>query len=210
MKLVLAICGSLQDRNQSTVPGYEDYNEMGGITDFLIPQKIRPLLSSYEDITYGTFRTWPESQDKTPLEGLIIQYKRAQQWLDSTSGDKKLILGLHTDSGDFPHTFGLYGRQQSYKAAEVIAESVGRVFHHAYDDVRIVNHLGDIEYSQYIFNTLTTDPSIIIEICSHQSESDMEILWNNPDAVAKGIVDGVLEYAGISEHSSNAALAIEQ
>jgi len=108
----------------------------------------------------------------------------------------KVCVSIHTDSGDFSHTFGIVGRQfpDSERLATAIAKRVQSALGTA--DLRVFSKLGTTDYSTYIFATHAKVPAALIELCSHELPRDLDALWANGQQVAQALVDGVIEYAG--------------
>ena len=200
--IYIACCYSLQDRNAYVPAGLVGNNEYKA-TRWVIEAKVVPMLEAV-GIHARAFGDYPESQDIPPgsLSGLRLQMSQAREWLATCPADAlRVIVSVHTDSGTFPHTFGIYGCDGTLRSAvssalaRFLADRVGAVFNHA--DARTFCKLGDTDYTSYVFWQQTSPyPSVLMELCSHEVPADLDILYNAPDAVAQALVDGILAYAG--------------
>jgi hypothetical protein len=201
MTLVIAICPSLQDRNMSNLQpdGFPPYNEAGN-NQWFAREKLLPAMLA-AGIQAVVFAPWNESEDVNrggPLSGLREQMRLAKEWLDNRAEGWGAVLSLHTDSGAVGHTWGLHGvgldrEVDSARLAHDVSARVTRAFGRKH--YVVFTKLGDKDYSQYIF-WLNTAPytSMLLEMCSHQNREDLAVLYQQPDALAALIVQGVLAW----------------
>ncbi len=196
LAVAVAFVPSNQDGNISGLQptGHPIYHENGAM-EYLARDKLVPLACSL-GMEAMAFITWKESEDGAHgklLSGVREQIRLAEAWLDSFPGRWfTAIVSLHTDSGTSPHTFGLVAEGAVVGNSLVVSltASVGRGFRHS--DRRVLSRLGDKDYSTYIF-AQAGYPSVLLEIGSHQNAADLRVLYENVDAVAQAIVEGVYE-----------------
>ena len=204
-KIYIAVMPSNQDRNVSSLQPYPfvGYNE-GWNMHWLAIEKIVPACTA-KGIIARAFWAGPESSDfpAGTLSVLKAQYANAKAWLNSMPAtDVTAMVAHHTDSGATPHTYGIFGgspiarRDKSFTLARAIADPVGTVFGHP-PPQGVFDQLGTTNYNQYIFVTDSAPhPSVLIELCSHQSATDLAILYGQPVEIAEAIADGILAWAG--------------
>jgi hypothetical protein len=111
----------------------------------------------------------------------------------------KIGLNFHTDSGDFSHTYGIFTDRwdgRSYWLADALGKKVMSILHT--DSMMALNQLGATDYDTYIFSTHSKAGTIpvLMELCSHQCERDLDALWAAGSGLAAALVDGVIEWAG--------------
>lgn len=188
--IAVAICPSNQDRNAS--PVRPEYNEYGGMHWLapLIEEKCRQL-----GINAKVFSTTRESQDSSHLAGLYAQQRAADAWLAQQAQARKALVNLHTDSGDFSHTFAIYGTQ--YPQSKTLAEAIGPLVQSALETAsyRSFSQLGSVDYSTYVFATVPKFPACLIELCSHVNASDINKLFERPQQAAEAVAKGLLAYS---------------
>ncbi len=189
----IAWCPSLQNRNlYADSMGQNEYGAMR----WLVEAKILPLCAK-AGINADMFAPWSESNDATKYSGLHQQMTQATDWLDAQPVAPKAIICLHTDSGkpdepDWPHTWVCIGQgnAQTVLLARDLLLPVADVFGH--NDAGI-----HTEYGGHIFSKEAGGyPSVLVEICCHQSPRDLKVLYENPDAIAEALVAGVLAWTG--------------
>lgn len=191
--IAVALCPSNQDRNMST--HRPDYNEFGGM------HWQAPLIAAAcarLGINARVIVAKPESADPPgSLAGLREQLAAARKWLDQQPEVFKALVNLHTDSGDFSHTFGIYGRQVA--ASRDLADAIGMRVHRALEtaDYRSFSQLGNVDYSTYLFATTTPYPACLIEECAHTVRRDIDALYERPQQVAEAFAQGIAAYAGV-------------
>lgn len=193
----LAVCPSLQDGN--VYVGSMGNNEAAAMR-WLAEAKVVPALCAV-GVVCESFFPYPQSKDspRGSLSGLRTQMRQAKAWLLKRVDGPKVVLSLHTDSGtrqrpDYPHTWCCLGDDaEAFRLARALLGPVADVFGH--NDRRIVT-----SYEGYVFvGTPAPFPSVLLEICCHQSPGDLRVLYDNPDHVARAIVEGVLSWGGIVE-----------
>ncbi len=189
----IAWCPSLQDRNlYADSMGQNEYGAMR----WLVEAKVLALCAK-AGINAEMFVPWPESNDAAKYAGLHQQMTQATDWLDAQPVAPKAIICLHTDSGkpdepDWPHTWVCIGQgnAQTVLLARDLLLPVADVFGH--NDAGI-----HTEYGGHIFSEEAGGyPSVLVEICCHQSPRDLKVLYENPDAIAEALVAGVLAWTG--------------
>ncbi len=179
--------------------GLNGYVEGEGM--HVVGERARDLLSRAPGFSVRLI--WPglESGPGYPL--LRQQQREAAEWLRGQPGpyEDKIVLNLHSDSGATSHVFGLYGvaadgvRRQSYRLAAAVAPAVARRMSIGY--VRVVTRLGDMDFSKYIFYAEQEFISALVECGSHENAHDVRVLTGSPDAVARGIIEGIQAYFGV-------------
>lgn len=137
---------------------------------------------------------WSPQED---LATLATLYEEAQHWLDGRTEARKAVISLHSDSGTWSHVFGLFGRLEDMLLASILAYGVGAAMDVDPDRVRVVDRIGDMMYSTYLFTTKTTSPSVLLECGSHESSHDLTILTSTAgrQEIAAAIVRGLVDYA---------------
>lgn len=186
MDIALALCNSLQLNSYKGRPDTE-YSATGWLCG------VAGEKAAAAGINARWFNGEPDRGGS--VSNLIEQQDAAHDWLLGQPERVKVCVSIHTDSGTFSHTFGIFGRQfpESERLAEAIAGIVRSALGTA--DLRVFSRLGTIDYSTYIFATRASSPAALIEVCSHELPRDLEALWANGQQVAQAIVDGVVEYA---------------
>jgi len=131
---------------------------------------------------------WSEKDDLDTLKKL---YQEADAWV----GEGGIVVSQHSDSGNWSHVFGIYGRERPIDRdpalAARIVQAVGKVFETK--DVRTFRFLGTTDYATYLFVTATTRPSVLIEYGSHMHEGNLAILTSEAGRrqLAQATVDGI-------------------
>ncbi len=192
MTFNVAILPSNQSANVS--PIIPAYNEAGGMA------WIAPLIverCKARGINACWFPVNPETQPGQTKQHQWIteQIARANAWLKSVGGG--VMVHLHTDSGDYSHTFGIYTTR--FPNSQELARSLGYAVQQslATAEFRTINKLGSIDYDTYLFATLAQHTSCLIELCAHTVERDIRVLYGQPQLAAEGIVTGLAAFAGI-------------
>ena len=194
MKSVV-FCPSNQAAKMS--PWRREYSEYGGM-HFLAPLIVEACRA--QGLNAHWLAAYPDNDPKQPYQHayIVAQINSANLWLDTQPGepDDKCIIHLHTDSGDFSHTFGIFTSRfpNSERLARCYAEEVQRVL--ATGEVRVFERLGSIDYNGYLFATKAKYTTALAELCAHTVKQDIDNLYAHPGRVAEASAKAVLRYFG--------------
>lgn len=124
------------------------------------------------------------------------QIARANAWLKSQGGG--VMVHLHTDSGTYSHTFGIYTTR--FAESERLAWEIGAQVHKelATGEFRWFSKLGTIDYDTYLFATRAEHTPCLIELCTHTVERDIRVLFAQPQVAAEALAAGLADYLGIA------------
>ena len=186
MSLAIAIIPSNQETNTSKVkPEYNEYGGMKYLANMLCHElSIRGVEAYLVPIA-------SEKADTYPLQGLIEAVASAEKFLFASTASEKLILSLHTDSGNFSHTFGIsdgtsLGSEMAAILAAVTSGCLGT------DETEVFCQRGGIDYREYVFAKNATNPSVLLEVCSHENAQDINRLWLKSQDLARQLALGCI------------------
>lgn len=195
MSLAIAIIPSNQETNTSKVK--PEYNEYGGMK-YLCTLLERELRNRGVEAYLVPIAS--EKNDTYELQGLIEAMKYANTVLAASSAINKYIISFHTDSGkDYSHTFGISdGTQDGWEAAAILAAVTTGCLDT--EECQVFSQHGGVDYTEYIFAKNARYTSALIELCSHESDSDMGSLWLRSHELARQLALGMLTFpVGIGE-----------
>jgi hypothetical protein len=187
--LYLAILPSNQDRNP--VIGGNDER----VQCHQFAAKLLSIARNYDGVVAKVISGEPESQDKSSYQNLHAQQKAAKAWLDSFGNQNaiKVALNLHTDSGYDSHV-GYYWWNQGHSRAlgKAICEAIAPIF--------ATKKINNADYSDYIFvrdQLRSPCTPLLLELGSHQNQSDTQTLANRGNDIAIKIITSTLSYFGL-------------
>lgn len=196
MGKAVAIIPSNQQRNVSSVPGYSQYNEYGGMMHVanLLRSEYRAL-----GLVAEVFDPGSEIFDSSGTH-LFVQraVERANVWLAEQGGGVQ--VNLHTDSGkEYSHSFGIYGTARGEDESKRLAEWLAPTVRDALGtlELRTFERLGTTDYNKYIFYQYAKAPTCLLELCSHQTKRDMEALWGRAPLLAKVMASRLRDWFGV-------------
>ena len=192
MSLAVAILPSNQSRNVS--PVIPAYNEGGGM-HYLAPLIVERCKARGVNAAWFNARMEHEPGQTYAHQWIAEQIARANVWLRSQGGG--VMVHLHTDSGTFSHTFGIWTTK--FPESELLADTLGRRVHQALatEQYRAFHKLGSVDYSTYLFSTRAEHTPCLIELCAHTVERDIRTLFAQPQVAAEALADGLADYLGI-------------
>lgn len=128
---------------------------------------------------------------------LQVQQDEGYDWLMAQPETVKIGLNLHTDSGTISHTYGIYTTRwdaRSHSLADALSIAVQRVL--TTQSRAVFAKLGTIDYNTYLFSTRSKEGSIpvLLELCSHQSERDLDALWAAGAGLSAALVDALIAW----------------
>ncbi len=192
-RLAVAYIPSDQDRNLGAIAGY---TEAGGCR-ILAHQAAQIAIA--KGLTAHYFEPGLESEDDADHARLRVAFAEARLWLDrqTARGLVTCCVHVHTNAGPSPeagssHTGYCHstelpgGMGLGVAICERLSAALGLPVQ-AYD------------YTGWLFDLLLRPhPSVLIEVTRHDREADLGRLYEARDAVATGLVDGPLAWAGIT------------
>jgi len=186
--IALAVFPALQAYNRYAKYGSDEWSAMAWQADRMVEQAIA------RGINARAFHRPSDTASATTQ--LVAQQDEGYAWLMAQPQSRKIGVNFHTDSGDFSHTFGIFAPRtgaDSQRMADVLSRKVQAVLGTA--DRRVFSKLGTTDYDTYIFATHAKVPAVLLELCSHQHERDLDALWTAGSGLAMAMVDGVIEWA---------------
>lgn len=188
MSLAIAIIPSNQETNTSKVkPEYNEYGGMKYLANMLCHElSIRGVEAFIVPIA-------SEKLDTYPLQGLIEAMESANKFLFTSRASEKVIISLHTDSGNFSHTFGISdGTRWGSEIAAILATITAGCLQT--DEVEVFSQRGGIDYKKYVFAKNTKHPSALLEVCSHENADDIGKLWLMSQELARQLALGCISF----------------
>jgi hypothetical protein len=188
----VAILPSNQSRNVS--PIIPAYNEGGGM-HYLAPLVVERCKAKGVNAAWFSARMEHEPGQTYVHQWIAEQIARANAWLKSQGGG--VMVHLHTDSGTYSHTFGIYTTRfaESRQLATTLSARVFTAL--ATEQRRVFDRLGDMDYNTYLFAARAEHTPVLIELCTHTVERDIRVLFAQPQVAAEAIAEGLADYLGI-------------
>lgn len=190
VSIAVAILPSNQIQNVS--PVQPAYNEKGGM-DFLA----QTLEATMRAAGINAKAFIGAADTGASVANLITQQDKAAEWIVAQPQTAKLSLNLHTDSGTVSHTFGIFAPrtgEASERCADVISEAAQRVL--GTETRRVISKLGAVDYNEYIFATHAKSVAVLIELCTHTLQRDMDALYSRLNQLAQAITEAALLLGG--------------
>jgi hypothetical protein len=199
-QIAVALFPSNQDRNISPIiPAYNEAGGMGWIANLIAAGVVG------KQINLRVFAGALESTDKPLPNGkpsytaLQNQLKEGYAWLPKQPEPIKIGLHMHTDSGEYSHTWGIYSHLKDPRGIALIYAICSRV--HKFlgtSEFNCFDYYGGNNYNEYYFATLCPAGCIPVmaELCTHTVDRDIRRLWETSGQVAALIIEGLEWFAG--------------
>lgn len=183
--LTIALIPSNQDKNPT----------IGGDTEEAhvrpVAEELQRVLNLVPGVQAKLFIGTPESKDTYSFQFLREQQIKAREAL-ALASENKLALNLHSDSGTYSHV-GYYWRDAQ---SEELGKTCAALLSAFFGTDRILNG----KYADYIFATYQRPETnaLLLELGSHQNQSDYDKLKNNPTTAALLIREAICNFYNLT------------
>lgn len=143
---------------------------------------------------------WPGYEQGPELPMLRRQMAQADMWLRARPGgpEDKLVLHLRSGSGPRSQVIGVYsssgrdGGSASRALAAALMKSLGRAMRTR--DTRLLSQSVVRDPALYLHPLDGLCISVLVVCGSHLNSRDVSLLGDEPEVVARGVAEGVLEF----------------